>query len=87
MENNYQNLHKSAIIIDGLQVSRFNETVFKNMQKGGLTAVNCTCSIVENFRETINHLVKWHHDFANHPDLILKVSDVSDINKGKQASF
>lgn len=85
MDKNIQNLHESSLIIDCLQVSRFNETVFKHMQKGGLTAVNCTCSIVENFRETIDHLVKWHHAFKDHSDLILKVSDVSDIHVAKQA--
>jgi membrane dipeptidase len=84
MENSDQNFHDSSIVIDCLQVSNFNSTVFKNMQRGGLTAVNCTCSIVENFRETISHLVKWHHAFESYSDLILKVSDVSDIYKAKQ---
>ena len=31
-------------LIDGLIIANFERPVFEDMRKGGLTAVNCTCS-------------------------------------------
>lgn len=84
MENNVLSIHNSSTIIDGLQISRFNRTNFEKMQQGGLTAVNCTCSVVENFRETIGNIIDWHQIFNDHFDLIEKVLSVSDIDRVKQ---
>jgi membrane dipeptidase len=46
-------LHKTSIVIDGLAVAKWNRSTFEDMRDGGLTAVNCTCSIWENFRDTM----------------------------------
>ncbi len=35
-------LHDNSIIIDGLNISKFEPSVFEDMRKGGVTAVNCT---------------------------------------------
>ena len=47
------NIH-SHISIDGLVIAKFSRSVFKEMQLGKITAANCTCSVWENFNETIN---------------------------------
>jgi membrane dipeptidase len=36
-------VHEAATVIDFLEISNWGETVFQNMRRGGLTAVNCTC--------------------------------------------
>ena len=41
-------LHERAIVIDGLNVSDFSPAVFAAMQRGGVTAANCTCCIWED---------------------------------------
>ena len=49
-------LHKknsSKISVDGLVIAKFSRSVFKDMQKGQITAANCTCSVWENFYQTI----------------------------------
>jgi len=38
-------LHDDAIIIDGLEICNWNRAVFEDMRRGGLTAINCTCSV------------------------------------------
>ncbi len=35
-------LHQDSIIIDGLNISKFERSVFEDMKKGGVTAANCT---------------------------------------------
>ena len=76
-------LHQSSIIIDCLEISNWSEAVFKNWQKGGLTAVICTCSVLEGFRRTIKNLVWWRRAFEQHSDLIMPVLTTTDIKMAK----
>ena len=66
-------LHKkisSKISVDGLVIAKFSRSVFKDMQKGQITAANCTCSVWENFYQTIENLTKWNDHFKRNNDLI-----------------
>src|SRR4051812_17865845 len=47
-------LHDNAAVIDGLIIANFTREVFEDMRKGGLTAANCTCSVWENFRGSMD---------------------------------
>ena len=47
---------KDAIIIDGLVVSKFSRELFEDMARGGVTAANCTCSVWENFSQTMANI-------------------------------
>lgn len=38
-------LHQDSIIIDGLNISKFEKPVFEDMRKGGITAANRTVSV------------------------------------------
>jgi len=76
-------LHNSAVIFDGLVVSRWGQPVFEAMRQGGLTAANCTCSIWENFRGSIDNLVQWKRWFHEHQDLLLQVHSTEDIHRAK----
>ncbi|MBU2965243.1 peptidase M19, partial [Amphritea atlantica] len=39
---NAADLHKDAIVIDGLICAKWERALFEDMAKGGLTAANCT---------------------------------------------
>ena len=78
-------IHEAAIVIDGLEISRFGRPVFEGMRQGGLTAVNCTVSVLENFRQTIRNIGWWQKAFAEHADLIVQVRSVSDIHSAKRS--
>lgn len=84
MDEKAQAVHAAANIVDCLQISNWSKTVFKNMRRGGLTAVNCTCSILENFRETVKNLVWWRRAFEKYSDLIVPVLNTADIGTAKQ---
>ena len=85
MDQNAKALHEATIVIDCLEISNWSETVFKNMRLGGLTAVNCTCSILENFRQTVKNLVWWRKAFNKYSDLIMPVHEISDITAAKKS--
>lgn len=79
-------LHRSAIVIDGLVVSRWSREVFEAMHRGGLTAANCTCSVWEGLRDTMINIARWKQAFVDHADLIMQVRSADDIRRAKAAN-
>jgi membrane dipeptidase len=77
-------LHESAVVIDGLNVSAFSPAVFAAMQRGGVTAANCTCCIWEDFEGTMRQLAQWKRWLAEHADVLTQVYDVDDIRRAKR---
>lgn len=77
-------IHKDAIIIDGLVVADFNRSIFEQMQRGGITAANCTCSIWEDFEQTVLNISKWKKSLRNNQDIITQIYQVEDIYKAKR---
>lgn len=76
-------LHDSLIIIDGLIISKWSRAIFADMRKGGLTAVNCTCSIWEGFVDTMRNIAQWNRWLADNADLITPVRSTADIRRAK----
>lgn len=76
-------LHRDAIVIDGLIVSKWSRDLFEQMRAGGLTAANCTCSVWEDFEASMRLLAQWKRWFREHDDLLLQVYGVRDIARAK----
>jgi len=76
-------LHSESIIIDGLNVSVWDEDVFNRLKAGGVTAVNATIVCWENFREAISNIEKWNEKFESFKDLIMQVKTIEDIRRAK----
>ena len=70
-----------AVVIDGLVISRWSRGVFEAMHRGGLTAANCTCSVWEGFRGTMENIAKWRRWFREHDDIITQVHGAHDIDR------
>ena len=77
-------LHEDLIVIDGLIVSNWSADVFRDMRKGGLTAVNCTCCVWEGFVDTMDNIARWNGWFREHDDLIVKARTAADIRRAKE---
>lgn len=76
-------LHERSIVIDGLIISNWDRSVFEDMRRGGLTAANCTCSVWENFQDTVDNIVQWKRWFKEHDDLLTQVYTTKDIERAK----
>jgi membrane dipeptidase len=76
-------LHRDAIIIDGLMISKWSRSVFEHMHRGGLTAINCTCSVWDGFHGTMENIAQWKAWFAEHSDIITQVHTTADIRRAK----
>ena len=81
---NAAELHQDAIILDGLVISKWSRPVFEDMRRGGLTAANCTCSVWEGIRGTMDNVAEWKRLFHENADLILQVFDTSDIARAQK---
>lgn len=78
-----EKLHNQAIVIDGLIISNWSRALFEQMREGGLTAANCTCSVWEDFEDTMANVATWKRWFAEHDDLLLQVHTTADIERAK----
>lgn len=78
-----KSLHDDLTVIDGLIVSNWGREVFEDMHRGGITAANCTCSVWEGFRATMENMAQWRQWFDAYQDLLQPVRRVSDIRSAK----
>lgn len=80
---NPEELHRDAVVIDGLIIANWSREVFEDMRRGGLTAANCTCCVWENFRGAMDNIAAWKAMFREHADLITQVFTTDDIRRAK----
>ncbi len=80
---NAEELHREALLIDGLIISNWSRSVFEDMARGGVNVANCTCSVWEGFRDTMSNIARWKIWLEEHDDLLRPVRRVSDIQAAK----
>jgi membrane dipeptidase len=81
---NAEEIHRNAIVVDGLVISKWSREVFEDMHSGGITAVNCTCSVWEGLHDTLVNVAQWKSWFSEHADILLPVHTTTDIEKAKR---
>jgi membrane dipeptidase len=81
---NAKELHARAIVVDGLQTCQWSRSIFEEMRAGGVTAVNVSSLLWENFREGVGYVSEWKHFLRENSDLIRPVRTVADIHAAKQ---
>src|SRR6185437_10134228 len=77
-------LHDKSIIIDGLNISKFERSVFEDMRKGGITAANCTVSVWESFTKTVDNIALMKQQIREHSEILTLVRTTDDIRRAKQ---
>lgn len=77
-------LHQNSIIIDGLNISKFDRSVFEDMRRGGVTAANCTVSIWESFPKTVDNIALMKQMIRDNGDLLTLVRTTEDIARAKR---
>ena len=84
MNLNAGEIHKRSIVIDGLNISKWNREVFERLRRGGVTAVNATTAIYEGFRDAIRNMEEWNIKFDSYSDLIMPIKNVEDVREAKE---
>lgn len=70
----------STVTIDGLVISNWSRQVFEDMRAGGLTTANCTFSVWENCRDTLDNIMQLKRWLRQNDDLIMEIRSVDDID-------
>lgn len=84
-EHKARQLYDESLVIDGLNVSNWDSPeVFRNLDVGGVTAINATIATWENFTQTMDHIATWQPRFNRHADTLSQVWTVGDIIKAKE---
>ena len=82
---------RRPLIIDCLQYNNWSETVFRQINEGGVSAVHATICYHENFRETVLNIEVWNERFERHGDLIFHGRTADDVRRahdeGRTAIF
>lgn len=77
-------LHNELVVIDGLQYSNWNRTIFEQLREGGVSMVHATIVYHEQIRDTLKRIAEWNLHFENNTDLIMPVRSTADIRLAKQ---
>ena len=78
------NIHRDSIVIDGLIIAKWGRDIFEDMRKGGITAANCTVSVWEDFKNTVNNISDMKHLIRSNAELVSLVRTTGDIVKAKK---
>lgn len=76
---------KDMIVIDALELSKWDRDFVIMLQKGGVTAVHACVGLWENARETLTKVAEWHRFFKENDDLIIPVKTGADIEEAKRS--
>jgi membrane dipeptidase len=77
------NLHKDAIVIDGLIIAKWDRSIFEDMRVGGLSAANCTVSVWEGFADTVNNIADMKKLIRENSELVSLVRTTQDVLDAK----
>lgn len=80
-----EGIYRDAIVIDGLDTSRWgSEAVCRDLRDGGVTAINATVAVWDDFRSTLGHITDWLGWFEKFSEYVRPVCTVEDIRAAKR---
>ncbi|NRF72292.1 membrane dipeptidase [Aquincola sp. S2] len=72
-------LHQESLVIDGLIIAKFDRAVFEDMRRAGLAAANCTVSVWEDFKTTVQNIARMKSLIRENSELASLVRSTGDI--------
>jgi membrane dipeptidase len=80
-----QQIYEKAIVIDALNVSNWNSpAVYQSLRASGITALNATSAVWENYREGLDQIAAWQHHFSHYSDILVQIRTAGDILQAKE---
>jgi membrane dipeptidase len=84
-EDTARQLYHEAIVIDGLNISNWQSAaVYQSLHAGGVTAINATSAVWENYREAVDNIAAWLHRFREYGNTLTQVKTTQDILQAKK---
>ena len=77
-------LYDQSVVIDALNVSNWQSSaVYQSLHNGGVTAINATIAVWENYRECMDNIAAWLRRFRTEEHLV-QATSVRDILSAKE---
>ena len=73
-----------SLFIDALQYNNWSEEVFKQINKGGLSAIHVTICYHEDFQEMVQNVIDWNRRFESYSDMIFHGRTADDVRKAQK---
>ena len=73
-----------SLFIDALQYNNWSEEVFKQINKGGLSAIHVTICYHEDFQEMVQNVIDWNRRFESYSDMIFHGRRSEERRVGKE---
>ena len=84
VEDSINSLYDEAVVIDALNVSNWDSpAVYRSLHDGGVTAINATITVWENYRECMDNIAVWLRRFRTEGHLV-QATSVADILRAKE---
>ena len=78
-------VYSDVPVVDGLNVSNWESpAVYKSLHSGGVTAINATIAVWENYRETLDNITAWLGRFRTYEETLSQATSVKDILQAKK---
>lgn len=77
--------YDESVVIDGLNVSNWRSpAVYRSLQSGGITAINATIAVWDDYRSTMDNVAGWLRRFRENEDTLLQVKSAADVLQAKR---
>ena len=84
-EDTANHIYDEAIVIDALNVSNWDSpSVYQSLHAGGITAINATSAVWENYPQAMDNIAAWLRRFREYHDILIPVKTPDDILQAKQ---
>ena len=84
-EDAAKQVYDEAVVIDGLNVSNWDSpAVYRSLHGGGVTAINATSTVWENYREAMDQIAAWTVRFREREEVLVQVKTAQDIVQAKR---
>ncbi len=77
-------IHRKAVVIDGANASKYDEALLHQLLAGGVTAVNATVAVFDDFKETMLKFCWWRRMFGQFETLLMPVHRTDDLEAAKE---
>ena len=73
-----------SLFIDALQYNNWSEEIFKQINKGGLSAIHVTICYHEDFQEMVQNVIDWNRRFESYSDMVFHGRTADDVRKAQK---
>ncbi len=77
-------IHRKTVVIDGANPSKYGEALVQQLLVGGVTAVNATVAVLDNFKDTMLRICTWRRMFSQFETTMMPIRQTEDLDAAKQ---